>query len=49
VTPFTINLKRRAKRNEPGEFDHMSDDELRQAVADRAEQLGFIPKNKTPH
>jgi hypothetical protein len=35
----------RAERGEPGEFDRMSDDELRQAVADRAEQLGFIPKN----
>jgi hypothetical protein len=39
----------RAERGEPGELDRMSDGELRQAVADRAEQLGFIPKNKTQH
>jgi hypothetical protein len=37
----------RSERGEPGEFDRMSDEELRQAVSDRAEQLGFIPKNKT--
>jgi hypothetical protein len=29
----------RSKRGEPGEFDRMSDEELRKAVADRAEQL----------
>jgi hypothetical protein len=39
----------RAERGQPGEFDRMSDDELRQAVADAAEQLGFVPKNKTQH
>jgi hypothetical protein len=39
----------RSERGEPGEFDRVSDDVLRQAVADRAEQLGFIPKNKTQH
>jgi len=38
----------RAERGEPGEFDRMSDDELRQAVADRAEQLGFIPEHRWP-
>jgi hypothetical protein len=32
----------RGERGEPGKFDRMSDGELRQAVADRAEQLGFI-------
>ena len=32
---------KRIERGEPGEFDRMSDDELRQAVADRAEQLGL--------
>jgi hypothetical protein len=37
----------RSERGEPGEFDRMSDEELRQAVSDRTEQLGFIPKNKT--
>jgi hypothetical protein len=39
----------RAERGEPGEFDRMSDDELRQAVADRAEQLGFVRKKETQH
>jgi hypothetical protein len=27
----------------------MSDEELRQAVADRAEQLGFVRKKETQH
>jgi hypothetical protein len=40
---------KRMERGEPGEFDRMSDGELQQAIADRAEQLGFIPKNKTQH
>jgi hypothetical protein len=39
----------RGERGELGEFDRMSDDELRQAVADRAEQLGLVPKNETQH
>jgi hypothetical protein len=40
---------KRAERGELGEFDRMSDDELRQAVADRAEQLGFVRKKETQH
>jgi hypothetical protein len=39
----------RGERGEPGEFDRMSDGELRQAVADRAEQLGFVRKKETQH
>jgi hypothetical protein len=39
----------RSERGELGEFDRMSDDELRQAVADRAEQLGFVRKKETQH
>jgi hypothetical protein len=39
----------RAERGEPGEFDRMSDEELRQAVLDHAEQFGLVPKNKTQH
>jgi len=35
----------RAECGEPGEFDRMSDEELRQAVLD-AEQFGLVPKNK---
>jgi hypothetical protein len=31
----------RAERGEPGEFDRMSDEELRQAVLDHAEQVQF--------
>jgi len=34
----------RAERGEPGEFDRMSDDELRQAVA-----VGFVRKKETQH
>jgi hypothetical protein len=47
----------RSERGEPGEFDRMSDDELRHTVADRAEQTGFYPQalnrqrtvTRTPH
>ena len=39
----------RAERGEPGEFDHMSDDELHKAVLDSAERLGLVPKKKTQH
>jgi hypothetical protein len=39
----------RAERDEPGEFDRMSDDELRKAVLDHAKQLGLVPKKETQH
>ena len=39
----------RAERGQPGEFDHMSDEELHKAVLDSAERLGLVPKNKTQH
>ena len=35
----------RVERSEiggPGEFDHMSDEELRQSIIDEARELGFI-------
>jgi phage terminase small subunit len=33
----------RSERGEPGEFDHMSDEELRDAVTEQARALGFVP------
>jgi hypothetical protein len=39
----------RAERGEPGEFDRMSDEELRREVLEHAEKLGLVPKNKTQH
>jgi hypothetical protein len=36
---------KRVERSEvglPGEFDHMSDEELRQSIIDEARELGFI-------
>jgi hypothetical protein len=39
----------RAERDQPSEFDRMSDEELRQAVLDKAAKLGLVPKNKTQH
>jgi hypothetical protein len=33
----------RSERGEPGEFDHMSDEELREAVTEQARALGFVP------
>jgi hypothetical protein len=48
VTYSTTVFIEAGERGEPGEFDRMSDDELRQAVADRAEHLRFVPI-KTQH
>jgi hypothetical protein len=39
----------RAERGEPGEFDRMTDSELKEAVAKAAEELGFVPKKETQH
>jgi hypothetical protein len=39
----------RAERGEPGEFDHMSNEELHRAVLERAERLGLVPKKETQH
>jgi hypothetical protein len=36
----------RAERGEPGEFDRMSDDELRQAVAESRRATGFYPQEQ---
>jgi hypothetical protein len=33
----------RSERGEPGEFDHMSDEELREAVDARAREMGYVP------
>ena len=33
----------RSERGEPGEFDHMSDEELREAVDAQARELGYVP------
>jgi hypothetical protein len=33
----------RSERGEPGEFDHMSDEELRDAVFEEARAMGFVP------
>jgi hypothetical protein len=40
---------KRTERSEPGEFEHMTDEELQRAVAESAEQLGFVPKTETKH
>jgi hypothetical protein len=37
----------RSERGEPGEFDRMSDEELREAVTESARALGFVPVRKT--
>jgi hypothetical protein len=39
----------RSERGEPGEFDRMSDEELREAVTESARALGFVPVKKTQH
>ena len=39
----------RSERGEPGEFDHMSDEELREAVDAQARELGYVPVKKTQH
>jgi phage terminase small subunit len=39
----------RGERGEPGEFDRMSDEELRREVLEHAEKLGLVPKSKTQH
>jgi hypothetical protein len=36
----------RSERGEPGEFDHMSDEELREAVTESARALGFVPAGR---
>jgi hypothetical protein len=36
----------RSEHGEPGEFDHMTDEELQRAVEESAAQLGFVKK---PH
>jgi hypothetical protein len=33
----------RSERGEPGEFDRMSDEELREAVDAQARELGYVP------
>jgi hypothetical protein len=39
----------RSEQGSPGEFDHMTDEELRQAVEERAEAIGFVRKTETQH
>ena len=39
----------RSERGEPGEFDRMSDEELREAVDAQARELGYVPVKKTQH
>jgi phage terminase small subunit len=39
----------RSERGEPGEFERMSDEELREAVTESARALGFAPVKKTQH
>jgi phage terminase small subunit len=39
----------RSERGEPGEFDHMSDEELRKAVDEEARALGYVPSKETQH
>jgi hypothetical protein len=39
----------RSERGEPGEFDRMSDDELREAVTESAPALGFVLVKKAQH
>jgi phage terminase small subunit len=39
----------RSERGGPGEFDHMSDEELRAAVTEEAIAMGFRPPDETQH
>ena len=39
----------RSERGEPGEFDRMSDEELREAVDAQARELGYVLKTETQH
>jgi hypothetical protein len=39
----------RSERGEPGEFDRMSDEELRKAVDEEARALGYVPSKETQH
>jgi phage terminase small subunit len=39
----------RSERGEPGEFERMSDEELREAVAESARALGYVPSRKKQH
>ena len=39
----------RSERGEPGEFDRMSDEELREAVTESARALGFVPVKNAQH
>jgi hypothetical protein len=39
----------RSERGEPGEFERMSDEELREAIEVRARELGYVPVKETQH
>jgi hypothetical protein len=39
----------RSERGDPGEFDHMTDAELRAAVTKQAIAMGFTPPGETQH
>ena len=39
----------RSERGEPGEFERMSDEELRAAVTEQAIAMGFRPPDETQH
>jgi hypothetical protein len=39
----------RSERGEPGEFERMSDEELREAVDESARALGYAPSKTTQH
>jgi hypothetical protein len=39
----------RSERGEPGEFERMSDEELREAVDEQARALGYVPSGKKQH
>jgi hypothetical protein len=39
----------RSERGEPGEFERMSDEELRENLTERARALGFEPPPETQH
>jgi hypothetical protein len=39
----------RSEQGTPGEFDHMSDEELDRALVESAEKLGFVRKTETQH
>jgi hypothetical protein len=39
----------RSERGEPGEFDRLSDEKLREAVDECARALGYVPVKETQH